>query len=145
MQRTAIHDRVDEFREGKSPYFIAKLETCWVAVSPRPLVPGHCVVYADPVVASVNDLDENTRMLYHRDVCRVGDALLKVTGAYRINYETMCNVAQSLHTHIYPRHLSEPEENRRERPATAYKESDFDLKNGGQTLIENLREALSHR
>ena len=142
MKNTAIHDRVAELRSGENPHFVAKLETCWVVISNRPLLEGHCVTYADPVVFVMNDLDEETRMKYWRDVCRVGDALLQVTGAYRINYETMCNVAQALHTHIIPRHRSEPDEARQERPAVAYKEQDL---NGtsARELIAKLQEALA--
>ncbi len=81
-------------------------------------------------------------MKYWRDVCRVGDALLAVTGAYRINYETMCNVAQALHTHVLPRSQSEADHERQERPAIAYKEADFDLKLG-QSLIEKIRAELA--
>jgi diadenosine tetraphosphate (Ap4A) HIT family hydrolase len=39
----------------------------------------------------------------------VGDALLEVTDAYRINYEIECNTAPGLHAHIFPRYMSEPE------------------------------------
>jgi diadenosine tetraphosphate (Ap4A) HIT family hydrolase len=81
-------------------------------------------------------------MKYWRDVCRVGDALIAVTGSYRINYETMCNVAQALHTHIVPRQMSEPEDERRERPAVAYKEKDIDPARA-QELIAALQAALA--
>ena len=126
-ERTVIHDRVEEARSGANPYVICKLETCWVTAASRPLLPGHCVTFAEPVVFSVNDMPEDLRMRYWRDVCRVGDALMKVTGSYRINYETLCNVAQALHSHITPRQMSESEEKRRERAAVAYAEKDFDL------------------
>ncbi len=46
----------------------------------------------------------------------IGDALLAVTGAYRINYETWGNSEAALHTHITPRFLNEPYE-KRKRPA----------------------------
>jgi diadenosine tetraphosphate (Ap4A) HIT family hydrolase len=42
----------------------------------------------------------------------IGDALLKALDAYRINYETWGNLDQTLHTHITPRYLSEPEDKR---------------------------------
>jgi diadenosine tetraphosphate (Ap4A) HIT family hydrolase len=142
MQHTVIHDRVAELRDGENPHFVVRLETCWVVISNRPLLDGHCVTYADPVVFGMNDLDEATRMKYWRDVCRVGDALIKTTGSYRINYETMCNVAQALHTHIVPRQLSEADEERQERPAVAYKEKDLDPARGRE-LIAKLQEALA--
>lgn len=118
--RTSIHDRIDLLQAGKDPYMIARLESGWVCLSDQPFIEGHCVFFADPVAFSINDLSEIQRMAYSRDVCKVGDALIKALGAYRINYETMCNVAQSLHSHITPRFESEPEAKRRERPALAY-------------------------
>ena len=120
MERTVIHEAVERAQKGEHPLLIAKLETCWVVASDQPLTRGHCVTLADPVVFSPNELDENTRMKYFRDVCRVGDALIKVNGSYRINYETLCNVAQALHSHVIPRYMSEPEAKRKERPAIAY-------------------------
>mgnify|MGYP001581846165 CR=1 FL=1 len=119
-ERTVIHDRVDKARAGENPYVICKLETCWVALSDEPFTRGHCITFADPVVFGLNDLDEKARMFYLRDVARVGDALISALGAYRINYETLCNVAQALHTHIIPRYLNEPDAKRRDRPSSAY-------------------------
>ena len=127
MQHTAIHDRVAALHAKKDSSFIAKLETGWVTLASRGFLTGHCVFFADPVVFGLNDLDENTRMKYWRDVCRVGDALIKVTDAYRINYETLCNQAQALHTHIIPRQLSEPADRRRERAAVSYPEVDLNI------------------
>ena len=120
MERTAIHDLVDKARAGQNPYIIAKMESGWVMASDQPHISGHCIFLADPVVFSINDLIENKRQIYWRDCCRVGDALLKGFGAYRINYETLCNVSQALHSHILPRYMSEPEEKRKERAAVSY-------------------------
>ena len=80
----------------------------------------HTVVVKKGSVFSVNNLSEELRMKYFRDVCRVGDALIEINGAYRINYETLCNVAQALHSHIIPRYNDEPEAKRKERAAVAY-------------------------
>jgi diadenosine tetraphosphate (Ap4A) HIT family hydrolase len=49
----------------------------------------------------------------------VGDALLHVTEAYRINYEILGNSEPELHAHIVPRYLSESDE-LRPRPPWAY-------------------------
>ncbi len=38
----------------------------------------------------------------------VGDALLEITGAIRINYEILGNLAPALHLHIFPRFSDEP-------------------------------------
>ena len=49
-----------------------------------------------------------------------GDALLEVTGALRINYETWGNSEPALHTHIMPRYRDEPEEVRRKPACMSY-------------------------
>ena len=46
----------------------------------------------------------------------VGDALLEVTGAYRINYAILGNTDPALHAHIVPRFLTEPDEYRKGPP-----------------------------
>jgi diadenosine tetraphosphate (Ap4A) HIT family hydrolase len=118
--KTAIHELVERARAGENPYVITKLETGWVALADSAFTRGHCVFWPDPVVFSINDLSEVQRMKYSRDVARVGDALIAVLGSYRINYETMCNLTQALHTHIVPRFKDEPDALRKERPAIAY-------------------------
>lgn len=145
MEKTPIHEAVEKARSGDHPYLITKLETCWVIAQDQPFTKGHCVTLADPVVFSVNDLNEEMRMKYFRDVCRVGDALIKVCGSYRINYETLCNVAQALHSHIIPRYKDEPEAKRRERAAIAYTGNEikpFDLQTEKDFIVK-MRAELS--
>ena len=72
------------------------------------------------VVESLNALDEAGRIAYSLDVVRVGDALLRATDAYRINYETWGNSEPALHTHIMPRYLREPEAKRRAPACKGY-------------------------
>jgi diadenosine tetraphosphate (Ap4A) HIT family hydrolase len=43
-------------------------------------------------------------------MARVGDALIRVCGAQRINYAVMGNSDPVLHAHITPRYADEPEE-----------------------------------
>jgi diadenosine tetraphosphate (Ap4A) HIT family hydrolase len=60
-------------------------------------------------VADLNNLKAKARAQYLHDMAVVGDALLEVTDAYRINYEIECNTVPGLHAHIFPRYMSEPE------------------------------------
>ncbi len=61
-----------------------------------------------------------TLIHYSLDMIRIGDALLKVTNAYRINYETWGNGEAALHTHIMPRYMDEPEDKRKSPACTKY-------------------------
>ena len=83
-------------------------------------VPGYCLLLADPVAESLNSLTETDRTTYCLDVVRIGDALLEVTGACRINYETWGNREPALHTHITPRFRHEPRVLRQMPPGLAY-------------------------
>jgi diadenosine tetraphosphate (Ap4A) HIT family hydrolase len=77
---------------------------------------GYCVLQSDPVVESINALDPSIRGQFLEDMVLVGDAILEVTGAYRMNYFIGGNSDPVLHAHIVPRYLTEPEELRRGGP-----------------------------
>lgn len=109
-----IEERVAMARAGSNPYVIAKMASGWCVIGDVQPLPGYCLLLADPVVPSPNDLSETGRVQYSLDVLRIGDALLAVTDAYRINYMTLANQEPALHTHIAPRFLSEPEAKRRD-------------------------------
>lgn len=111
-----IEERVALARRGQNPYVIGRLKSGWLVVGDVQPLPGYCVFLADPVVESLNALDIAGRAQYSLDVARAGDALLAVTDAYRINYETLGNAEPALHTHLVPRYRDEPDEKRR-RPA----------------------------
>lgn len=108
-----IADRVEAARRGENPYVIARLGSGWLVIGDVQPLPGYVLLLADPVVESVNDLDEAGRAAYSLDTIAIGDALLAVTGAYRINYETLGNSEPALHTHIIPRYAEEADEKRR--------------------------------
>jgi diadenosine tetraphosphate (Ap4A) HIT family hydrolase len=61
----------------------------------------------------LNDLDSQERVNFLRDMVLIGDAILEVTGAARINYEILGNSEPALHVHILPRYEAEPEDLRR--------------------------------
>lgn len=111
-----IEQRVEMARNGRNPFVICKMRSGWLVIGDVQPLPGYCVFLADPVIESLNALDEAGRIRYSLDVARVGDAMLAVTDSYRINYETLANAEPALHTHIIPRYLGEPDDKRR-RPA----------------------------
>jgi diadenosine tetraphosphate (Ap4A) HIT family hydrolase len=67
----------------------------------------------------LNELNANPRrtLLYEASV--VGDVLLEVTNAVRINYEILGNLEPALHVHVFPRFAYEPAE-LRTRPVWYY-------------------------
>ena len=114
-----IAERVAAARAGANPYVIAKLRSGWAVVGDVQFLPGYCLLLADPVVPSLNDLSPQARRQYLQDMALIGDAILKATDSFRINYEILGNSEPELHAHIFPRYMSEPEEQRR-KPAWFY-------------------------
>jgi diadenosine tetraphosphate (Ap4A) HIT family hydrolase len=111
-----IEQRVELARQGQNPYVICRMASGWLVIGDVQPLPGYCVLLADPVVESLNAMTRDQRIQYSLDMVEAGDAVLAVTDAYRINYETLGNAEPALHTHIIPRYRREPEEKRR-RPA----------------------------
>ncbi len=108
-----IADRVAAAHAGTNDTVIARVPAGWVCIGDVQFLPGYCVLLADPVVPSLNDLAPAARAAFLADMARVGDALLALTGATRINYEILGNSEPELHAHIFPRYANEPEERRR--------------------------------
>ena len=98
---------------------ICRLQSGWAVLGDVQFLPGYSLLLADPVVASLNDLDETRRAEFLHDMARLGDAILRVTHAERINYEILGNSEPELHAHVFPRYGTEPPELRR-NPAWFY-------------------------
>jgi diadenosine tetraphosphate (Ap4A) HIT family hydrolase len=142
---TLIHQRVDDCRQGRNPKTISRVGSGWVVLGDVQFLPGYSLLLPDPVVIDLNDLDRPQRELYLYEMSVVGDALLSVTDAYRINYEILGNSEAALHAHIVPRFESEAEELRR-GPVWAYdweRAPEFDLARD-RPLMEKIAEYL-HR
>ncbi len=113
MEQTFIHKLVAAARAGKNPAVISRVASGWVVVGDRQVVRGYCLLLPDPVVADLNALSDEARVRYLLDMTALGDVLLEVTGAERINYEILGNSEPALHAHLFPRHADEPEALRR--------------------------------
>ncbi len=112
LPRTAIHDQVDHCRAGTHPRLVARVTSGWVVMGEAQHLLGYCLLLPDPVVPHLNALTGPARAAYLADVARVGDALLTLTGALRINYGIFGNLEPALHTHIHPRYADEPDDAR---------------------------------
>jgi diadenosine tetraphosphate (Ap4A) HIT family hydrolase len=141
-----IEERVAMARAGTNPYVIARMPSGWLVIGDVQMLPGYCLLLADPVVESLNALDEPARMRYCLDTVRIGDALMAVTGALRINYLTLGNLEPALHTHIVPRYMSEPEDKRRDNALWVYDRATArrsDPQGEDRAFMEKMREFLA--
>ena len=113
---TAIHAMVERCRAAEFPAAVAKLPSGWVIMGERQVLPGYCLLLPDPVVPHLNALPAEARSRFLLDMAHVGDVLLRMTQAVRINYAIYGNVDPALHAHIFPRTGDEPEQTRTAQP-----------------------------
>ena len=135
----AIDKKIRLAERGELPAAILRLPSGWLIAGDVQTLQGYCVLMADPVARDLNSLNENQRTQYCLDMARVGDALLAVCGAYRINYETWGNLDPALHTHIVPRFMSEPDKQRVLPPRQAYdwpNQRPFSLEKDGEWMAK---------
>ncbi|WP_053120781.1 HIT family protein [Pseudomonas sp. P1.31] len=114
-----ISQRVEMARNGSNDKVICRMASGWAVMGDVQFLPGYCLLLPDPVVPSLNDLDAEARAVYLLDMARLGDVVLAVTGALRMNYEILGNSEPELHCHLFPRYATEPDD-KRKMPAWFY-------------------------
>ena len=143
----AISARVERIVAGNDPEFLAELPSGFAILGkyqPQ-AVRGACMLLPREVVASPNDLAPAERARFFEDLVLLGDAILEVTGAERINYLVLCNQVPELHGHAIPRFAHEDPQLRMQGPFEAY---DFggapvaDARGAERELHAALRDAL---
>ncbi len=115
MTKTSL-EKLNDARAGKELSLICRMPSGWVFLCGMQFLRGYCILQADPVVESINSLKPDQRAAFLCDMVIIGDTVMEVTGAYRINYGILGNSEPILHAHITPRYLSEPEEYRKGLP-----------------------------
>ena len=110
---TAIHRQVDAARRGELDRVVARMASGWAVLGDPQITRGYCLLLPDPVVPDLNALTGEARRRFLDDMAALGDAVLAVTQAERINYEILGNVEPALHAHVIPRHASEAPELRK--------------------------------
>jgi diadenosine tetraphosphate (Ap4A) HIT family hydrolase len=127
---------------------IDRMPSGWAVLCDVQFLRGYSLLLPDPVVPDLNALDQERRAQYLLDMVTIGDALLEVTGAFRINYEIQGNLHPALHAQIIPRFMTEPEDLRK-GPAFFY---DKDFRNSirfdyerDKELMERIAQAIQRR
>lgn len=117
-----ISSRVERIASDGDPALVASLPSGYAILNDNQPdeIAGCCVLLPMQVVPSINDLNEIERVVFMSDLLRLGDAVLSATGAERINYLILCNMAPELHAHVIPRFAHEDPAKRRLGPFEAY-------------------------
>lgn len=117
-------NRIKSAQNGTNPMLIKEMTGGFLVFGDVQFLPGYCVLLPKREVNSLNDLSLEERESFLLDMSLVGDALLSVCGATRVNYDILGNTDNYLHAHIFPRHDWEEEE-RRKMPVWLYDKSNW--------------------
>lgn len=124
-------------------YFLAELRESCVVLSESKAYRGWCTLILKDHIEHLSELPRERQERLFGEVARVAEAIRKVLGPVRLNYECLGNVTAHVHWHVIPRHADDPEpkaaiwvrpEAEREAPLPSAEVQD---------LAGKLREALS--
>lgn len=104
------------------PTYIGKLPSGSLVLCDMQHLRGYCILKAEPMVSSLNDLSDQQRLVFLSDMTHVGDILIELLQPIRINYAIFGNSDNYLHAHIAPRYASEPDQFRKNTPWSYPKE-----------------------
>ncbi len=71
---------------GEHERLVCRLPSSWLFLGVYQYLPGYCMLASDSIVESLNALPFSDRTQFLLVMSVVGDVLLDVTGAARINY-----------------------------------------------------------
>jgi diadenosine tetraphosphate (Ap4A) HIT family hydrolase len=91
----------------RSQTLILKMPSGRAVLGDSQLLPGYCLLIAEPEVPSLNDLPLESQMVFLRDMALLGRALQDVMGCARVNYSVYGNTDPFLHAHVFARYTWE--------------------------------------
>lgn len=142
QQDTDIELALEYAHQGGAPTTIARLKSGWVFLALNQILRGTCLLAADPVVDTLDDLSPEARATFIDDMLMTGRAIMKVTGADRINYLFLGNKDPVLHVHLIPRYADEDPEYRAHGPWKYQQYLKFDI-DRDRALIDELKREFS--
>ena len=143
---TLIHERVRLCQAGDYPKAICRLSSGRVVLGDVQFLRGYSLLLPDPVVPHLNAMEPEARKTFLFEMSVVGEVILEITGALRINYEMLGNIEPALHAHIFPRFEDEPADFRT-KPVWLYDWDNapvFDLDRDGE-MMQSIAAGLDKR
>ena len=88
----------------RSQTLILKMPSGRAVLGDWQLLPGYCLLIAEPEVSSLNDLPLEGQLVFLRDMALLGRALQDMTSCARVNYSVYGNTDPFLHAHVFARY-----------------------------------------
>ena len=116
-------DRIGACVSGENPTVILRMKSGFAVMADNQFLPGYCILLRYPRAASLTELSLEERRQYLLDTTLIGEAIERVCRPRRVNYSTLMNTDDYLHTHIEARYDWEPEAYKF-RPSWTYPEAE---------------------
>ena len=98
-----VCDRIKMIKQGTNPYFVKELETGYVVIGDNQHFKGYTLFLFKEHVIELHEIDSITKMKFLEEMSIVAEAVYKVTGAEKMNYEMLGNGNAHMHWHLFPR------------------------------------------
>ena len=105
MTPQTIPQRIAAAERGENPTVICRMNSGYLVMGDKQTPRGWCILVAVPLVADLDDLSEADRIAFLSDMAAAGEAVKRVTCAYRMNYSILGNTDQYLHLRTCTRDL----------------------------------------
>lgn len=93
---------------GKPLGIVAELNATYLTSSPNSPMRGYCCLVLKRHAVELYELTGDEACALMRDLQRVSEAVQKITGAVKMNYEIHGNTIPHLHVHLFPRYKGDP-------------------------------------
>lgn len=101
--------RIGDAKEGRHPGLIAELDTGYAVLGDSQFFRGYCVLLCKTPATELHELPKATRLRYLEEMSQLAEAVGKVTGCHKLNYECLGNMVHHLHFHVFPRRGGDPD------------------------------------
>lgn len=91
----------------KTKYFVYEFETSYIELSKSQFFEGYCILFSKIKYEHLTNMPIDEREKYLMEMSILGEVMLEVLGAERINYNILGNSYPYLHAHLFPRYSHE--------------------------------------
>ncbi len=103
-----ICGRITEARAGRHAGLIAELDTGYAVLGDSQFFRGYSVLLCKSPATELHELPLTTRLRYLEEMSQLAEAVSRVTGCHKVNYECLGNQVHHLHFHVFPRRETDP-------------------------------------
>jgi diadenosine tetraphosphate (Ap4A) HIT family hydrolase len=124
---------------GDATNYIADLSISRLILNKNQYVKGYCLLICRKHVREPYELSAGEQHQFFTDLMRAGEALEKVFGAVKMNFQILGNAVPHLHCHIEPRYYGDASPG---KPIDPNKETVILTPEEYQARIKQIRQAL---